>query len=404
MKSITRAALYTRVWNTPLTALAKEWSTSAEKLSALCDKFSVARPPSGYWTRKQMGKDELIPTLDERTYPADLTLEIPRVKKRLTAEAQPRSSIHIPAKVARYDPAISRALKQYTSTTYRREPFLFAIVDSQTAALSVSRDSFKRAARILDFIYKYAHKKGWPIESGKQGDVQVNVVEIEGERVMFRIRERLTRSMRELSAQEQAAKAAGRWVDQGLVYLPTGRLLLSIEGWGFSGRTLWEDKPTRALEEWVEEFLIGLEEKAADQRNRRELRESGEKRRAHHEKVMRGVRQQIKAWSDRKELLLNQFEQWQRAQECRRFISAVEEMMHRERPPSAAQEEWLAWARRIADSIDPVKTLVESDFADWDDSNALGQALRDLAEFDSIALSRFEKERELDWFEHHLNL
>ena len=403
MKSLTRASLYILVWDTPLTALAKEWGTSPDKLSALCDKFSIPRPPSGYWTRKQTGRVESPPPLDQRVYSADLLLEIPRINKRLKVDEEPRLSVHVPDKVARYDPAISRALKQYIPTTYRREPFLFAVTDPQTAALSVSKEAFKRAARILDVIYKHARKQGWPIESGMHGNVQVNVVDINGERVMFRIRERLTQSKRELSAEEQAAKAAGRWVDEGRVYLPTGRLLLSLEGWGYSGRTVWEDKPSRSLETWVGEFLFGLEGMAAHQRRRRELRESEEKRRAHEDKVMREVRQQMKIWSDRKEGLLGEFESWQRAEACRQFVSAVEQRMRAKGALDEAQEAWVSWANRLADGLDPVQRIADSDLSEWATDNPMFRALSEMTDFDDQARREFERSHELNWFETSLN-
>ncbi len=52
---ITREELYRRVWETPITKLAKEFGISDVALGKICKKLGVPKPPQGYWQRLEFG-------------------------------------------------------------------------------------------------------------------------------------------------------------------------------------------------------------------------------------------------------------------------------------------------------------------------------------------------------------
>lgn len=57
MKSITfnREELYNRLWEKPMTKIAKDYNISLYQLTKVCDEMEIPRPESGYWSRLRNG-------------------------------------------------------------------------------------------------------------------------------------------------------------------------------------------------------------------------------------------------------------------------------------------------------------------------------------------------------------
>jgi hypothetical protein len=55
-KKISRLELFMRVWETPVTQLAKEYGLSDVGFAKICKKHDIPRPPMGYWARKVSGQ------------------------------------------------------------------------------------------------------------------------------------------------------------------------------------------------------------------------------------------------------------------------------------------------------------------------------------------------------------
>lgn len=53
---LTREQLYEQVWATPMGKLAASYGLSNVGLAKICEKHSIPRPPSGYWTKMEFGK------------------------------------------------------------------------------------------------------------------------------------------------------------------------------------------------------------------------------------------------------------------------------------------------------------------------------------------------------------
>lgn len=60
-----RAALFDRVWSTPVSALAEEWGLSDRGLAKACRRLQIPVPPRGYWAKKAAGKRVRRPKLPE---------------------------------------------------------------------------------------------------------------------------------------------------------------------------------------------------------------------------------------------------------------------------------------------------------------------------------------------------
>ncbi|PSJ55964.1 hypothetical protein [Pseudaminobacter soli (ex Li et al. 2025)] len=83
---LTRLELYKRVCDRPLSKVAPELGISGTVLAAICKRYQIPYPGSGYWTRKSLGLPAELPTLPEAS---DETIEImpsvakPRKKRTL---------------------------------------------------------------------------------------------------------------------------------------------------------------------------------------------------------------------------------------------------------------------------------------------------------------------------------
>jgi hypothetical protein len=60
---MTRAELYTLVWESPLVHLARRLGISNTRLKRICDDYEVPVPPPGYWAKRAAGKPIAKPAL-----------------------------------------------------------------------------------------------------------------------------------------------------------------------------------------------------------------------------------------------------------------------------------------------------------------------------------------------------
>jgi len=400
MKSLPRSELYNAVWDRPLSHLAKEWSTDPVLLARLCDQYQIPRPPKGYWTRQSLGRTTDKPELSSANFDINLLILLPIKRPRgLPSPTQ----ISVPNKVSRYEPEIRNALDAYKRPAYGDDPYLVASHSSTVAALSVSSETLTRAARILNTLYKHARTNGWDICAAQDGNVRVNKVTIDGEPVKFRIREKLKRTNRALSAAETARKAAGLWVHEGIVNVPTGKLLLSLQPTMYPGRKLWVENDRRTLQECLGEFVDALVAMANFHRLQREERESQERQRQHEMAILSQVKKEASVWRERSQTLLEHFDAWQKANSCRQFIATVEQSMLDLGELSEAQLNWLEWARNIADQIDPINQILTADMSPWSGSGNHATLFRSQVLSTDLSSQELLAKKSLEWYEAQID-
>lgn len=84
---LTRLELYERVCDRPLSKIAPELGISGTALAAICKRYQVPYPGSGYWTRKSLGLPvelPVLPTAVEETI--DITPSVPKRRQKRTLE------------------------------------------------------------------------------------------------------------------------------------------------------------------------------------------------------------------------------------------------------------------------------------------------------------------------------
>ncbi|BCH27826.1 hypothetical protein [Mesorhizobium sp. L-8-3] len=84
---LTRLELYKRVCDRPLSKVAPELGISGTALAAICKRYQVPYPGSGYWTRKSLGLAAELPALPEAPDETiEITPSIPKPRQKRTRE------------------------------------------------------------------------------------------------------------------------------------------------------------------------------------------------------------------------------------------------------------------------------------------------------------------------------
>ena len=131
----------------------------------------------------------------------------------------------------------------------------------------MSKGSLKRAVRIVEGLSREAARRGYqvtPISSTRLGDGQIKVA-IEGIGYSMRIRELSEAGAPPLDYQERYRGKLPAWqVARQRVFLPTGRLEISLGSGRPGRRTRFGDTATKTLEGQLPALLWELEVRALD--------------------------------------------------------------------------------------------------------------------------------------------
>lgn len=127
-----------------------------------------------------------------------------------------------------------------------------------------------------------------------------------------------------------------------------------------SGRRVWADRKTAALDDRLPEILEGLADRAVEDRERviAEEREKAERRRRWEAAMSRAEERAIE--HHYAEILDGQAQAFERSRRLGRYCDRLEQRIADDdsgSPEAASATAWLAWARTYAESLDPFGTL-----------------------------------------------
>ena len=173
---------------------------------------------------------------------------------------------------------------------------------------------------------------------------------------------RSKRSDHVLNRREEEDRRRGRgWGIARYDYAPTGILTFSIDEFADTLQRRWSDREKRPLESRLNEIVVAMVRiaitvlKPRHQRREEEARQREEAQRRWLEE-----RWQL-------ESLNKALEGWRSSRELRQYVAAVEKIAD-DRFGSAGRaqglQEWLGWARDLAERTDPLGAFVEQLAAD----------------------------------------
>lgn len=363
---LTREELYRRVWETPATKLAKELGISDIAIGKICKKLDIPKPTPGYWQRLEFRhKVERTPLpqagigmpdevwIDPHERPALVNPLPPEVRVRIEAEALPDNRIRVADTL--YHP--HNLIRQTRQVIEKATPDLYGMVRHRYSGLDirVSKTTAHRALRIMDALLKALEARGHSVEFAKDGSGSTQVI-VGKQKVRIRLSEKVNRTTREMTKEE---KKNPPYFSELWVYTPSGKLTFELDEYTSEmGQKKWADKESSPLEEQLNDIMVGIFN-TGEALRLRELRwqEEARLRREAELQQMEEDRRRREEEEQRKHLEA-QAEIWVRSRNFRSFLEACEHKMIEQLggvTPDSPEAEWLEWARRHADRLDPLK-------------------------------------------------
>lgn len=405
---LTRKQLYDEIWELSVAGVARKYNLNYGKLIAVCKAENVPFPSSGYWTKKNMGKDvsnEVVELsgLEGAEIPLitnDATIKrIRKAKTKIVEEEQAniiedlevvateelqqnkveniskwsdgmlefldeternkvlecacnlqiRQNIRLHKVLVQYKKEIAdykSKLKEAQSRQYYN-PRYNKPENEPEFFKEMSDESMSRAIMILDTVFKAIEYLGGSINNDLS-------VKIKNDIVRFRMAESQDQVKHEMTKQEAQALVKynddiknHRWASKPQIrkYDKVYNGKLRIV---FGERSYIRDNDSEKLEDRLGDILISLYEKAEENRIAREVREEAERKRVEEARRREENRQRKEQEIHLVKELVNKAEDYKIAMEIRAYIQAMIDSGNEDITP-----EWIEWAEKKADWYDP---------------------------------------------------
>ena len=404
---LTRKQLYDEIWALSVAGVARKYNLNYGKLIATCKAENVPFPSSGYWTRKNMGKDVSNEAVElsghEETEISlitnDATIKLIRKVKAEIVENK-QTDIIEDAKVVVEELQQNKAeniskwsggMLEFLDETERNKVLEVAcnlrinqntrlhktlvqykkdIADYKTRLKEAQNRSYynprynkpenepeffkemsdecmPRAIAILDTVFKAIESMGGSINSDLS-------VKIRGDIVRFRMVESQDQVKHEMTKQEAQALVKynddiknHRWASKPQIRkydkVYNGKLRIV-----FGERSYIRDTNSEKLEDRLGDILVTLYEKAEENRIVREACEETERKRVEETRRREENRQRKEQEIRLVKELVNKAEDYRIAKEIREYIQAMIDSGNEDITP-----EWIEWALKKADWYDP---------------------------------------------------
>lgn len=405
---LTRKQLYDEIWELSVAGVARKYNLNYGKLIAACKAENIPFPSSGYWTKKNMGKDvsnEVVDLsgLEEAEIPLitnDATIKHIRKAKaeivnnvqagiiedlevvateglqqnkaeniskwsdgilgfleeternrvlELACNLQINQNARLHKTLVQYKKDIAdykKKLKEAQSRQYYNARYNKPENEPEFFK-EMSDECMSRAIAILDTVFKAIEYLGGSINSDLS-------VKIKSDIVRFRMIESQDQVKHELTKQEAQALVKynddvknHRWASKPQIrkYDKVYNGKLRIV---FGERSYIRDSVNEKLEERLGDILITLYEKAEENRQAREEREAAERRKLEEARRREENRQRKEQEICLVKELVNKAEDYKIAMEIRAYIQAMIDSGNKDITP-----EWIEWAKKKADWYDP---------------------------------------------------
>lgn len=413
---LTRQQIYDDVWELSVAGVARKYNLHYARLIETCKDTNIPFPPSGFWTRKNFGKDvsaEVIPLSGDGSILVDLLTNdsvVKRIKKIKNEEktivqenfvetqniqnsernSQEKKTIVVPKmsgilehldeeerqsvlntafsleinKNARLHKALVQYKKQIADYNTKlknaqNQRYYNSYYNNQRKEpdffKEVSEEGTKRLMLILDTLFKAVEKLGGSVNDDLSIKIKNDVVRFRVTEVKDKIKHEITKQEAlELLKYEDEVKRHS-WASKPKIrqYDYVYNGRIRII---FSEKSYIRDSMKEKLEDRLGDILICLYEKAEENRIVRERIEEEQRKREEEAKRQEDIRRRkIKEIMLTKELV-NKAEDYRVASEIRAYIKAMIESDAEEVTP-----EWIEWASKKADWYDPTK-VVEDEY------------------------------------------
>lgn len=361
--TLTRRALYDRVWQTPMVKLAAEYGISGRGLAKLCERHAIPVPGRGHWALTRAGyvmERDPLPTDPPPEAKVSITgdpgkekEEHPIVAAQIVYEHE--HPILVPDDLNRPH----RLVTQARDALRPRVPGIERVFATRGNPLpvKVSAKQIPRALRLLDALFKASEQRGFAVTKVDEGRDTRTRITVHGEDISIGLEEPNRRSTHVLTAREEAERQKGRgWGIPQYDYTPSGAFIFTIDEYTEGLRHRWSDRVKRPLESCLNEIIVALVRISVTILRPRRIEAELE----HQRQLEEDRRRQI--YRAKIDALNKALPDWQKSRDLRAFIAAVEGATHRRFGKDSSNDKidgWLDWARRLADDIDPLDAFID---------------------------------------------
>jgi hypothetical protein len=366
-----REELYKLVWSEPVSKLARGYGLSDRGLGKICKRLEIPVPGRGYWQMKKKGLKMPVPPLRPTKKSNATGAYIHRTSKPqtdgeqdhetcdlVTAEKLPENKITVPPSLDSPHPLIVMTPKSLMGAKVDdrglKQPRARGCLD-----IHVGQDSIDRAMLIMDTLVKAVETRGFDISVAKEPPFSTSV-SVMDEVIKIAFIEELDRTERKLTAAQMKEKEKHSWMysRQEYDYSPNGLLSLRIKNDdSLNTRKTWSDGRRQRLEDCLNSFVGGLIKAAIAIKHLRAERERWE-REWQEERRQREEAERIRREEEEKlKDLDEEVASWHQSQKIRSYIEAVKKwgiQKYGEIKPDSKLNQWLMWATKQADRLDPL--------------------------------------------------
>lgn len=369
---LTRKQLYKEVWKTPIHRLSEKYGLSDVGLAKACKRMKIPRPPRGYWRRKETGakvRQTPLPEAKEGTqleiefHPSDRPARGWKRGERSPGPPPPPLELADTLTEAESHPLVATTWKRFEKAKEGKDGILRTKA-KRCVAVSVSREHLDRSLLLLDALFRAWEEEGHTVEIRVFDEGSATLLTAGEEEIEISIVEEV-REFELEPTEEELLRPKWTWKKR-IETRPMGKLTVYLAGdriaesQSFHRRyrdgqdALVETKGGRILQAalgYVEARRSFLEEEA---RRLAELREEQRQREIEWER-RREARRREEEEKQRVEAFLKASEKWTRAKQVRDFVCACEKELESTTVDGREKQEWMAWARGIADRMDPLR-------------------------------------------------
>lgn len=396
---IGRKQLYDEIWTMSVSGVAKKYDLNYAKLIETCKRENIPFPSSGFWTRKNLGKDvssEIVPLPESDHEYVSVILngaKMQRVKKIREMEADTtKSDIASIDTIAVKEEDLYLGVLDYLEEKEREKvikaacsmeiiegarlhPVLIkykkAVTDYRIKLKEaqskpyynprhskpegepaffqdLSEDGVARTIAILNTLYKVIESLGGSINDDLSVKIHKDSVRFRFAEGQDKIKHELTKKeAQELVKYEDYLKHGRGWVSKPQIrqydYVFNGKLRIV---WG--EKNYIRDNDSQRLEDRLGDILIELYDKSEENRIERERREEAQRIREEEERRKEAIRKRKELEVQLTKELANKAEDYRLACDIREFIKAAIATGKEE-----YSQEWVEWASSKADWYDP---------------------------------------------------
>jgi len=346
-QTMTRNELYEMVWSEPMRTIAKKYNISDVGLRKICIRKNIPLPERGHWTRIRFGYKVNKKKLPKYSGDDNIELSMSVINdsdklsplEKLNAlekeiNNDPDLPTSVPERLSNPDPLVKQAKGSLLDNKTRKRIFDGVVkTNSGEVKIRVAPKNIARALRIMNTFISLAKARGHSISFNYDG----SCIKIEEVEIPISLMERF-----------KIVKSTDRWGSRTLV--PSGELCIRIGS--YSQKEIKDGR--RALEELLPRIMAKLELDAKQTMEDRKIQ--AERNRIHEKKLLMIKKEQERIDNEILEFknLINNENLWQYSMVIRGYIKAFKENAISNQTLTPEVENWILWAKKKADWLDPL--------------------------------------------------